>query len=217
MVVATDRDMPLVEKLAADVPGVVPIEADVADTEAVNATAAETVRRWGGLDIWVNNAGVYPSSGPVLDSRDDQFDHVMTVNVRGTLAGARAAGRAMTEGGVIVNLASTAAFKTNRGTSAYIASKSAVVGLTRSLALELGERGIRVLGVAPTVIETPGVTESTAALARSGIDVSARLAANPLGRAGTADDIARVVFFCCSPLAGFMTGTTLPVDAGSLL
>jgi NAD(P)-dependent dehydrogenase (short-subunit alcohol dehydrogenase family) len=122
----------------------------------------------------------------------------------------------MTNGGVIVNLTSTAGFKASTGISAYVASKHAVVGLTKALALELGPSGIRVLGVAPTIIDTPGVREQLAPLAEAGVDVEARVAANPLGRMGVADDVARVVLFCCSDLALFMTGSTVAVDAGSL-
>ncbi|WP_216892236.1 SDR family NAD(P)-dependent oxidoreductase [Nocardia alni] len=190
---------------------------DVASSSSLGRVRETVVREWGGLDLWVNNAGIFPTTGPLLDATDEHVDHVLRVNVRGTYAGAREAARALSADGVIVNLASTAAFKTNLGTSAYIASKSAVVGLTRSLALELGHRGIRVLGVAPTVVETPGVAEQLGGLAESGVDVNERLSRNPLRRAARADDIARVVLFCCTPLASMMTGSTLLVDGGSVL
>jgi NAD(P)-dependent dehydrogenase (short-subunit alcohol dehydrogenase family) len=190
---------------------------DVTDSSTLAAARDAAVSAWGGLDIWVNNAAIYPTTGAVLDATDEHIDLVLRVNARGTFAGAREAARAMGDGGVIVNIASTAAFKTNRGTSAYIGSKSAVVGLTRSLALELAERGIRVLGVAPTAVETPGVVEQMEGLLAAGVNVRERLSANPLGRAVQPDDIARVVLFCCTPLAGAMTGSTLVVDAGTLL
>ena len=141
---------------------------------------------------------------------------MLHVNVRGTYAGAREAARRMTNGGAIVNLASTAGFKASVGISAYVASKHAVVGITKALALELGPLGIRVLAVAPTIIDTPGVREQMAPLAEAGVDVEARVAANPLGRMGVPDDVARVVLFCCTDMAAFMTGSTLAVDAGAL-
>ena len=122
----------------------------------------------------------------------------------------------MTNGGVIVNLASTTGFKAAVGISAYVTSKHAVVGVTKALALEFAPANIRVLAVAPTIIDTPGVRDQMAPLREAGVDVEARVGANPLGRMGVPDDVARVVLFCCTDLAAFMTGSTLLVDAGTL-
>jgi len=189
---------------------------DIADTASLAAAADLAVAELGGLEIWVNNAGIFPTSGPALDVDDAFLDRMLQLNVRGTFAGAREAARRMTGGGVIVNLASTAGFKANAGISAYVASKHAVVGVTKALALDLGPLGIRVLAVAPTIIDTPGVRDQLAPLAAAGLDVEARVATNPLGRMGVPDDVARVVLFCCSDMAAFMTGSTVAVDAGSL-
>ena len=189
---------------------------DIADTASLAAAADMAVAELGGLEIWVNNAGIFPTTGPALDVDDAFLDRMLQVNVRGTYAGAREAARRMTNGGVIVNLASTAGLKASAGISAYVASKHAVVGLTKALALDLGPLGVRVLAVAPTIIDTPGVREQMAPLAAAGLDVEARVAANPLGRMGVPDDVARVVLFCCSDMAAFMTGSTVAVDAGSL-
>jgi NAD(P)-dependent dehydrogenase (short-subunit alcohol dehydrogenase family) len=122
----------------------------------------------------------------------------------------------MTNGGVIVNLASTTGFKAALGISAYVTSKHAVVGVTKALGLEFAPVNIRVLAVAPTIIDTPGVRDQMAPLREAGVDVEARVGANPLGRMGVPDDVARVVLFCCTDLAAFMTGSTLLVDAGTL-
>jgi NAD(P)-dependent dehydrogenase (short-subunit alcohol dehydrogenase family) len=189
---------------------------DVSDSASLAAAADLAVSELGGLEIWVNNAGIFPATGPALDVDDAFVDRMLQVNVRGTYAGAREAARRMSSGGVIVNLTSTAGFKAGTGISAYVASKHAVVGITKALALDLGPLGIRVLSVAPTIIDTPGVREQLAPLAEAGLDVEARVAANPLGRMGVPDDVARVVLFCCSDLAAFMTGSTVAVDAGSL-
>jgi NAD(P)-dependent dehydrogenase (short-subunit alcohol dehydrogenase family) len=190
---------------------------DVADSSTLAGARDAAVSAWGGLDIWVNNAGIFPVTGPVLSATDEHLDLVLRVNARGTYAGAREAARALGDGGVIVNIASTAAFSTNPGSSAYIGSKSAVVGFTRALALELADRGIRVLAVAPTVVGTPGVREQMGGLAAAGVDVEHRLSANLIHRAVQPDDIARIVLFCCTPLAGVMTGSTLLADAGRLV
>jgi NAD(P)-dependent dehydrogenase (short-subunit alcohol dehydrogenase family) len=122
----------------------------------------------------------------------------------------------MTGGGVVINVASTTGFRGRPGISAYVASKHAVVGITKALGLELGPMGIRVLGIAPTVIDTPGVQQEMAPLLAAGVDVAARAADNPLGRMGVPDDVARVVVFAASDMAAFMTGSTLAVDAGRL-
>ena len=111
---------------------------------------------------------------------DGFVDRMLEINVRGTYAGAREAARRMTGGGVIVNLASTAGFSGAVGISAYVASKHAVVGVTKSMANEFGPLGIRVLGVAPGVIDTPGVQEQLAPLKAAGLDVGATMASNPL-------------------------------------
>lgn len=118
-------------------------------------------------------------------------------------------------GGVIVNVVSTAGFRgTGPGLAAYVGSKHAARGITRQLALEFAPFGIRVLGVAPTFVPTEGNMEAAAA---AGVPSDAFLSVmqpGPLGRIGVPDDIARVVLFCASDLAAFMTGSTLLADAG---
>jgi NAD(P)-dependent dehydrogenase (short-subunit alcohol dehydrogenase family) len=117
-------------------------------------------------------------------------------------------------GGVIVNVASTAAF---RGAGAYSASKWAVRGLTQGLAAHLGPHGIRVVGVAPTLVATPG-TRAVRESGGAGMDrvLDAIVKDLPLGRAAVPDDVARVVVFLCSDAAAFVTGATIPVDGGEL-
>ena len=219
-VVAGDLDAAAVEELAQELTGgerrVLGFRLDIGDSDSLAAAADLAVDALGGLEIWVNNAGIFPTTGPAIDANDEFVDRMLTLNVRGTYAGAREAARRMVNGGVIINLASTAGFKASGGISAYVASKHAVVGLTKALGVEFGSRGIRVLGVAPTIIDTPGVRDELAPLAAAGIDVETRVSTNALGRMGVPDDVARVVLFCCSDMAMFMTGSTLAVDAGDL-
>ncbi len=219
-VIAGDLDGPAAEAFAVEISAtgrrVLGCTLDVTDSASLAAAADRAVHELGGLDIWVNNAGIFPATGPALDAADAFVDKMLLVNVRGTFAGSREAARRMTAGGVIVNLTSTAGFKAGLGISAYVASKHAVVGLTKALALELGPLGIRVLAVAPTIIDTPGVRDQMTSLTQAGVDVEARVAANPLGRKGVPDDVARVVLFCCTDMSAFMTGSTVAVDAGSL-
>jgi NAD(P)-dependent dehydrogenase (short-subunit alcohol dehydrogenase family) len=198
---------------------------DVASSRSVEAAADGVADALGGVDVWVNNAGVFPSA-PVLEMSDEQWDHVFAVNTRGVRNGAREAARRMAGGGVIVNVVSTAGFRgTAPGLSAYVGSKHAVRGMTKQLALELAPRGIRVLGVAPTYVPTEGNMAAAAAAAGipgtdAGMDLSAMPAAmsrSLIGRVGTPDDIARVVLFCASDLSLIMTGSTLLADAGETI
>ena len=220
-VVAGDIDVAGVEALAAEVGAasgrrIVGVGLDVADPASIVAAADRAVAELGRLDIWVNNAGISPPTGPATDVEVDFIDRMLAINTRGCYLGAREAAKRMPDGGVVVNLASTTGFRGSPGISMYVASKHAVVGITKALGLEFGPLGIRVLGVAPTVIDTPGVREEMAPLLAAGVDVAARAANNPLGRMGVPDDVARVVVFAASDMSAFMTGSTLAVDAGRL-
>jgi len=189
---------------------------DIRDTTSIVTAAEGAVSLWGGIDVWVNNAGIYPTTGPAIDAADDFVDRLMEVNVRGTYACSREAARRMSNGGVIVNLASTTGFRAAPGISAYSISKHAVVGLTRALALEFAPLDIRVVAVAPGPIDTPGVQEQLAPLKAAGLDVAAVMSRTPLGRGGVPDDIARVVTFLASDMAAWITGEVVVADAGSL-
>ena len=189
---------------------------DVTRSDTLAAAADLAVRELGGLEVWVNNAGIYPTTGAAIDAADDFVDRMLAVNVRGTYAGAREAARRMTSGGAIVNLASTAGFRAAPGISAYVASKHAIVGLTKNLAIEFAALDIRVNGVAPGVIDTPGVREQLEPLKAAGLDVSAAMSKSLFGRGGQPDDVARVITFLASDLAAWITGVVIPVDAGSL-
>jgi len=216
-VVAADMDTASVNEVAASTAGtVLAAQVDVTDSASLAAVAEQCVAEFGRLDIWVNNAGIYPTTGPAIDVEDDFIDRMFQVNLRGTFAGAREAARRMTAGGVIVNVASTAGFRAAPGISAYVASKHAVVGLTKNLALEFAAQGIRVVGVAPGVIDTPGVQAQLAPLREAGLDVGATMNKTLLGRAGQPDDVARMIVVLASDLAAWVTGSVLPVDAGDL-
>lgn len=132
---------------------------DVSDEASVTAAAERAVAELGGLDVWVNNAGLYPNV-PLLDVAVDDWDKVMAVNLRGVFLGSREAARRMIaagKGGVIINVVSTAGFKgVAPGVTSYVTSKHGVRGMVKQLALELAPHDIRVLGVAPTFCTTEG-------------------------------------------------------------
>lgn len=197
---------------------VIAIEADVTRPEDVVRLVDRAEAELGGLDLWVNNAGIFPSR-PLLEIPTEEWDRVMDLNVRGVFLCTGEIGRrwvAKGQAGVIVNIASTGAFKTGPGVAHYITSKHAVVGLTRTAAVELGPHGIRVLGVAPSMTQTEGRRDFLASVNAPGMDefVAEMEARTPLGRIGVPDDVARVVLFCASDMSVLMTGSTLMVDAG---
>jgi NAD(P)-dependent dehydrogenase (short-subunit alcohol dehydrogenase family) len=223
-----DIDDGLAESAAAEITehhGVqaIGVAMDASDAARVAAAGTVATERLGGLDIWVNNAGVFPSV-PALEMSVEAWDQVFAVNARGVFLGATEAARRMEHGGVIVNVVSTAGFKgTAPGLAAYVGSKHAARGLTKQLALEFAPRGVRVLGVAPSFVPTEGNMAAAAAAAEAmgaTVDPAAiakAMGTGLLGRIGVPDDIARVVLFCASDLSAIMTGSTLLADAGDTI
>ena len=213
-VVATDSDAEALAEMMHGLRGehCLSMQLDVGEPAGVNAAAERAVHDLGGLDIWVNNAGIYPASAmDPTETGMDEFERVMHVNLTGTYLGVQACAHHMRDGGVILNIDSTAGFE---GAGAYSASKWAVRGMTKGLAPVFGPRGIRVVAIAPTLIETPGIEtlrESPAGELLAGF--AERI---PLGRVGVPDDIARAALFLVSDAARFITGVTLPVDGGAL-
>jgi NAD(P)-dependent dehydrogenase (short-subunit alcohol dehydrogenase family) len=224
-VAVADLDKAGAEQLAGEIGDsggtAIGVELDVTDSASVESAVGRVAAELGGLDILVNNAGIFPIF-PVLAMPDEEWDRVLRTNLYGAFYCAREAGRLMAgsaDGGVIVNLASIQAFRAGApGLAPYTSSKGALVAFTKALAVELGPMGVRVLAVAPTVVDTPGLQANMPIFEAAGIsDVIATVSATlPLGRAAVPDDVARVVLFCASDMAALMTGDTLLVDAGHL-
>jgi NAD(P)-dependent dehydrogenase (short-subunit alcohol dehydrogenase family) len=190
----------------------VPATADVGSPEET-AALAETARKgFGGIDALVNNAGLVEgiTRRPFEEISDDEWDRVMRVNAKGPWLCAKAVVPMMRDGGgSIVNLSSEVAFSGSSGVVHYVASKAAVVGLTRALGKELGPAGIRVNAIAPGFIPTGG----TKGLADSATyDVSL----TPLGRIGQPDDLLGALTFLVSDESAFVTGQTMLVNGGRL-
>lgn len=193
---------------------------DVRDGSSMHAFAAQSEAALGPVRIWVNNAGIYPMRA-LVEMEEEEWDQVSDINLRGCFLGCREAARRMIArkdtAGAILNIASVSGLRGRAGLAHYTATKHGVIGLTKSLALELGRHGIRVLALAPTLAATPGITERQQSGGGQVADLERSLSSDlPLGRIAVPDDIARVALFAVSDMAALVTGTTLSVDAGAL-
>ena len=211
-VAVLDRDEAGAAAVAREVGGE-DIAVDVADVPALGRAIDSAAVTLGGLDILVNNAGV----GDVRrfeDYSDDRWDLLLAVNLRATFAGIRAAAAHLRSdgGGAVVNVASVSGIRPTRGEAPYSAAKAGTIALTQSAALEYAPE-VRVNCVSPGLIDTP-LTEPV--LADPGLRRSIE-AGTPLGRVGTAEEVAEVIVFLCSPAARYVTGANLVVDGGSVL
>jgi 3-oxoacyl-[acyl-carrier protein] reductase len=184
------------------------IKADSADADAVVAAVERTVKEWGGIDILVSNAGVLVL-GSIDDFKLEDFDRTLAVNVRAVFVATQAAVKHMKEGGRIINIGSCNAERMPfPGGGVYAMSKSALVGLVKGLARDLGARGITINNVQPGPIDTdmnPANSEFAEMLKKQVM---------ALPRYGTTDEVAAMVAYLAGPEAGFVTGASLTIDGG---
>lgn len=185
---------------------------DVSDSKAVNNAVAAITADFGKVDIMINNAGITKDT-LLVRMKDEDWDSVISVNLRGSFLFTRAVARPMMkqESGVIVNIASIIGLIGNAGQCNYAASKAGVIALTKSSAKELAARNIRVNAVAPGFIETK-MTEVLPEDIRKKM-----LEAIPMKRFGSADDVAKVVLFLAGDASSYMTGQVLTVSGGMVM
>jgi len=188
------------------------IKLDVNDGPGVDAAIDTIVKEHGALHVLVNNAGITRDTLS-MRMKDDDWDAVLDTNLKAVFRVSRAAIKPMMKQryGRIVNITSVVGASGNAGQANYAAAKAGVAGMTRSLARELGSRGITVNCVAPGFIET----DMTKALSEA--QTTALMAQIPLGRLGSAADIAHAVAFLASPHAGYITGSELHVNGGMFM
>ncbi len=189
-------------------------QADVSDGQSVDAAHAAVIDAFGGIDVGFNNAGIISPAKAVEDTSDEDWNRVIAVNLTGVFLCVRAQVRHMRPRGqgVIINTASAAALVGAPGTTPYTASKHAILGITRTVALELATTGVRVNAVAPGTVETPlnsvlfdNEDPFADALVRKG---------QPIGRNARPAEIADAVLWLASSRSTFVTGSTLVIDGG---
>lgn len=206
------------------------VRTDVTSKASVDAMIAKVVETFGGIDAIVNNAGIniprlLVDEGNQFELDEAVWDKVMNVNVKGLFLCSQAAGRVMLKAGkgVIINMSSECGLEGSEGQSVYAASKNAVNALTRSWAKELGKKNIRVVGVAPGILEATGLrtlSYETALAYTRGITVDqlragySKTGTTPLGRSGKLSEVANLVAFLASDRASYIHGVTINVAGG---
>jgi 3-oxoacyl-[acyl-carrier protein] reductase len=186
---------------------------DLADPAAVAPLFDRVEREFGGLDIFIGNAGIWPPRDvPLADMADEQWRRTMAVNLDGIFHPTRAAARILADGGRIVLVSSTAGQRGEAYHADYAASKGALIALVKGVAIELARRDITVNCVAPGWIDTEMAALPYADGGRARIEGSI-----PLGRVASVDDIAGPIVFLCSPLARHITGEVVNVNGGTVL
>jgi 3-oxoacyl-[acyl-carrier protein] reductase len=186
------------------------VDVDAADGDALRLFVDNVATKFGQIDVLVNNAGV-GEDGLLAMMTEEQIDRMLDVNLRASLLLARACSRKMLDqnSGSIINIASIVALRGAAGLATYAATKAGQIGMTRSLARELGPKQIRVNAIAPGYLET----EMSASLAEE--QRASIVRRTPLGRLGRVEDVVPVVEFLLSPAAAYMTGAVLVVDGGA--
>jgi 3alpha(or 20beta)-hydroxysteroid dehydrogenase len=218
--VAFDADAAGLDMLATTFAGkpLVIVNGDVANASDWVRTIDTAKAQFGGVDALFNNAGISGARSSILTYPHDEFDRVMAVNVRGVFLGIQHAGQVMKERGkgAIVNTSSIVGFTGGRNIHAYTASKHAVLGLTKSAAVELAPFNIRVNAVCPSPIATEMMFKLERELAPDDpASIRALFAANsPMNRYGEPSEIAAAVAWLCSDNASYVTGVALPIDGG---
>jgi NAD(P)-dependent dehydrogenase (short-subunit alcohol dehydrogenase family) len=192
------------------------VEANVASSVDWHRVIAETIREYGRLDVLFNNAGIEGTSAPIADYTEEDFDRVISVNLKGIWLGMRAAIPQMLKQGkgTIINTSSILGLVGFAAASAYTASKHAIIGMTKVAALEYSAQGIRVNAVCPAFIKTPMLDRGLGQLPNAQEILDQISTLHPVGRMGEPEEVASLVLFLASDDASFISGAAYLVDGG---
>jgi NAD(P)-dependent dehydrogenase (short-subunit alcohol dehydrogenase family) len=211
LVARTEKDLKAVAETLHG-PSLV-LSGDVTDEDFNEAVADATVTEWGGVDVWICNAGISPIVADPRATDPTVWRQILEVNLTGGFLGARAAARVMGEGGRLIFTGSVVGERPRRGLAAYCASKAGLVGMAKGLALDLASAGITVNVVAPGWFDSP-----LAKGWKANPELSATITGHTAqGRWGASVDLAGAYQFLASDASAFVTGTVLSVDGGYLL
>ncbi|HKD02050.1 MAG TPA: SDR family oxidoreductase [Terriglobales bacterium] len=218
-VVAVDLDRKgaeaLADEIASDAGKAIAIAADVSQQAGALEIVRRTSEQFGRVDILFNNAGIVPP-GKIHETTETEWDRAMAINVKSVYLLCHEVVPLFLEqgGGVILNTASATALRSVPDRAAYSASKGAVITLTRSMALDYVKNNIRVNCLCPGTIDTPSLAQRLAAFADPAEARKQFIARQPMGRLGTAEEVAQAALYLVSDESGFVTGTAFSIDGG---